>query len=373
MFHSTIQVLWYMNCFILGFLLTALPRFTATRHATRAEITGFVLIFLGIGIFSAQFNWIAAESLFLALLVLLIRFVIVRIKTRAKTASSSGKAPQELVWVPFGIFQGILGTLLHILGQAGTLPKWAITVGKPMMDQGFLLSIVIGVGGFLIPRLMGTYEPSTADVSCDKPVTHHSSSNKTKLGLYAFLACALFLSFWFEGMGWFSLGYGLRAAVVTIAFFQSRALPRFGKVHELYVKMAYVSVWMTAAGFWGAAFFPDYHKEMLHITFIGGFSLMTFSVGTMVVLTHAGAMDVLRRPLWILWVVTAGLTFAFVERSLTAFNSEQYFKILGYAAGGWLAVAVLWFVFVLRYLIIIPEVDEFETMHQQAKNRMKSS
>jgi len=37
-FHSSIQILSYMNCFIIGFLLTALPRFTGAKHATKNEL-----------------------------------------------------------------------------------------------------------------------------------------------------------------------------------------------------------------------------------------------------------------------------------------------------------------------------------------------
>jgi hypothetical protein len=139
----------------------------------------------------------------------------------------------------------------------------------------------------------------------------------------------------------------------------------------LYVRMAYTAVWLCAAGYWGAAFFPDLRKEMLHVTFIGGFSLMIFAVATMVILTHAGAIDILKKPLWILWTVGAALAISLAERFLAVLFADHYFKLLGYSAAWWVAVAVLWLLFMLRYIITVPQVDEFEKMHQVAKNRLK--
>ncbi|MBL8013231.1 MAG: NnrS family protein [Candidatus Omnitrophica bacterium] len=372
MFHSTVQVLVYMNCFIAGFLLTALPRFTQTPHASRGELVGFLLIMGAILFCAFHAWWIIADALFAVWLMWLVVYVLKRIKNRPPASSGSGRPPIELVWIPFGVVNGFTGTVLHIVGQLGG-PHWALSVGKPLMDQGFLLSVVIGVGGFLIPRLMGTYAPQAVDR--DKPTNADPATSSASLptpALHMAYAAALFVSFWMEGLGAPSLGYGLRAAVVTAAFAASRALPRLPKVNELYVKMAYTSVWLTAAGYWGAALLPDFQKEMLHITFIGGFSLMTFSVASMVILTHAGAIELLRKPLWVLWTVAAGLTIALAERFLAVIFADQYFRWLGYSSACWMLAAIIWLLFMAKYFMTVPPTDEFGRMHQASKTRMKS-
>ncbi len=109
---------------------------------------------------------------------------------------------------------------------------------------------------------------------------------------------------------------------------------------------------------------------MLHFVFIGGFSLMTFAVGTMVVMSHTGQAQALRRPLWVLNVVAAGIAGATAMRVLADLWPMGYFPSLGMAASLWLIAAVSWLVFITpRVLRKVPE-DTFERLHQQAKQQL---
>jgi hypothetical protein len=147
------------------------------------------------------------------------------------------------------------------------LPVWALKVGKPMMDQGFLTCLVAGIGGFLIPRLMGTYEQG------------QNENPKGKLQYYLLCAGIFFVSFFVEGFWNPAIGYGLRAAAVTAAFLKSNILWKLPQDKGLYVWMALLSVWMVVIGFWGASLFNDYKTLMLHFTFIGGFFSHDFCCG----------------------------------------------------------------------------------------------
>lgn len=49
-------------------------------------------------------------------------------------------------------------------------------------------------------------------------------------------------------------------------------------------------------GSWAAFIFSSYRVAMLHLVFLGGYSLMTFTVATMVITSHAGKSEQLRRP-----------------------------------------------------------------------------
>ena len=263
-----------------------------------------------------------------------------------------------------------MGTSLWMLGQLRIFPLWALGVGKPMMDQGFLLCVVIGIGGFLIPRLMGTYQSDDHEAAC---------TTESKLGLavknrsiMAHFLCAviLFASFWLEGLEFSALAYGLRAAVITYQFAGAGVLKFLLQPCDFYVRLAWISVWLTAVGYWGAALFIDYQKMMLHITFIGGFSLMTFAIATMVVFSHAGEAQRLKRPLGILWVVAIGLTISFLERAMVAFFPDKYFHVLGGAATFWLIAAVSWLIFIFPSLLKVPQEDEFAKMHQQVEQHV---
>ena len=150
-YHAWLQVGSYMSCFIVGFLLTALPRFSATAPASSVEL----LIALGlvgthaIALWTTQ--WLVAETCFAGLTV----FVAIFAGRRFAKKTATVGPPTEFAWIPTALALGLLGTALVMFGQIGRVPRWLIGVGMPMAQQGFLLGIVLGVGGFMAPRLMG--------------------------------------------------------------------------------------------------------------------------------------------------------------------------------------------------------------------------
>src|ERR1035441_7972006 len=73
-FHASIQVQGFLTCFVVGFLMTALPRFLGSEPARRSEVAcavGTVLLFVA---FSFAQKLIAAQAAFLALLAFTILF-----------------------------------------------------------------------------------------------------------------------------------------------------------------------------------------------------------------------------------------------------------------------------------------------------------
>jgi hypothetical protein len=78
----------------------------------------------------------------------------------------------------------------------------------------------------------------------------------------------------------------------------------------------------------------------------------------------------LHRPLWIFGIVAAGLSLALIKRTVAALFPEAYFKLLGWAAVFWISTAVIWLCFILPFLFIVPTLDEFGRMHEEAKKRL---
>ncbi len=354
-FHSSVQMMLYMNCFIVGFLMTAFPRFTQTAPAREGEVVAMLFLFTGMGIFLSLGQWVMAEVVLIAWYGLLMFFILNRVLNKPKS-SFAPQPPMELFWLPVAIVHGLLGTMILILGQMKILPLWALKVGKPMMDQGFLICLVMGIGGFLIPRLMGTYQ--TAAIH--------------RKNLYVLGAIIFFMSFLVEGLGYPAAGYGLRAAIVTAVFLTSNVLNKFPKSGTFYVTLTWVSVWMVALGFWGACFFNTYQVLMLHISFLGGFSLMTFAIATMVIMSHAGQAEKLNKGTWIVPAVATGVFLALAGRLLVAVYPDFYFQLLGIAASLWIVGAVVWLMYMAPFLKYIPQADEFGRMHDQAKAKLKN-
>jgi uncharacterized protein involved in response to NO len=356
----------YMVSFVIGFLITSMPRFASAPHATQGEVLGFLSLILGIWAFSSFQQWVFSELCFIGLLILLAFFAARRFMKRR----SINSPPLEFVWIPIAILHGIFGTGILISAQLKLIPDRLLGISKLMIDQGFLLCIVMGVGGFLAPRLMGLFKPMGSPE--EVPPSQLLQIRRIRIRIHLSLGILFFLSFWIEGLLHKTVGFGLRTIVVTLVLFLNRAWPRPPRARDLYVWLLWISMWMVVSGHWAVILFPRYRVEMLHIVFIGGFSLMTFAVGTMVVMGHAGESEKLRGPLWILWIVLAGLVFALGFRVAAAFFPVKYFKFLGIASVFWLFAAGSWFIFILRKLLIIPDVGEFERFHEAAKKRIQN-
>ncbi len=351
-FHSLVMTLGYMPCFITGFLLTAMPRFSGTISARPGELFYFLLTIVGVVFFLFRQEWILAEAFYLGWLLGLIRFALTRLKLRAQQKSSPSSAPKEMIWIPIAVLHGLIGTILFILVQLKLCPSSFIHMSKPLLEQGFLLSIVIGIGGFLIPRLMGT------DAKRECVISFHLCAG-----------VLLFLSFCLEGFQLETMAYALRAFIVGMVFTRAGIFPRPPQTKDFYVKLVWISAWMILCGFGLVALFPIYRAVFLHIVFIGGWSLMTFAVGTMVVMTHSGEIERLRKQCKVLWLIAFIILLALLKRIGVIFFPDDYFRFLSFAAVLWITAAFIWIMFIFRPLIKFPETDKFQEMHEEAKRR----
>lgn len=368
-FHSSIQGIVFVNCFIAGFLMTFFPRFSGAPYATRFEVFGVTFLLLATAVLLKVQQWIMAEILYVFWQALLIYFVMRRVRQN-KPKDPSKSPPDALLWIPVALLHGIIGTGVMIAGQLDILPAWAILTGKPMMEQGFVLCIVIGVGSFLIPRVMRTHnvpEPPGASHTCLCKSKWPTLKTANLVKLHLFNAGIMFISFYIEGAGNSPLAYALRAWAATSEYAVSGTL-RWPKNTDFYVKLIYVSAWMVVAGLWLAAVFNDYRIAMLHVTFIGGFSLMVFAVGAMVIMSHAGQIGRLKAPSWPLIIILVAVVFTVMHRLMVVVYPDAYFQLLAVASLLWVLAGLSWLAFILPPIFHVPVDDEFAKMHQQDKN-----
>lgn len=360
--HASIQSQAYMLCFIAGFLMTAMPRMSGARPASLIETGGMVLgLVLMLGFLYAG-QWAAAEGTYAALLLWVLRFAAVRRPARAADRPPVSP-PAEFLWVPCALLMGLAGTGLLAAARANALPAALMTTGKLLVQQGFLLGIVLGVGGFLGPRLMGTFQV----VKHDEAAPHRARQKKlTALAGAAFL----FLSFWIEGAGWIRAGGGLRALVTLAVLIQTRSLVFRPVSTDPFVRYLWLSFWLVAAGTLLPAFFSAYRLPLMHLTFLGGYSLMTFAVATMVILSHAGQASLLKKPWLPLEFTAAGILAAMAVRVASVFFPAAYFPLLALASGLWVVSALSWLAAVFPYLFRGAEAAELERLHEEAKQRI---
>lgn len=363
-YHAWLQVGAYMSCFIFGFLLTALPRFASAPPASSAEL-GIALGLLGVHAVGLWLrHWIVAELAFAGQMIFLVFFAGRRFAERSRSVGP----PPEFVWIGIAVVHGLLGSLLLILAQAGVLPAALIGVAKPMVQQGFVLGIVLGVAGFMAPRLMGRH---TLLVRPQGVSDHHTQVIRARRTLMHLAAGALFFaSFWLEGFGWVSQAYMLRAAVATAELLWTTQFLRPPNLKVLYLMLLWISLWLLVCGLWGAALVPGRRVVMLHLVFLGSLSLMTFAIATMVTFSHAGQAERLQRANWPLAVVALGILAALVSRFIAEWHPEQFFRWLGFASIFWLAAAATWLAYLLPCMLRPPAPGSFEGVHEEAKQRL---
>jgi len=363
LFHASVQMGAYMACFIVGFLFTALPRFSSTAIATNGELLVVSALLVAELVCLSVGWWIAAQACVAGL-----QFVVAWFAGRRFIARRSVVGPPiEFVWIPIGVALGLVGSAALACGQRGLVPGWVTAAGRVMAQQGFVLSIVIGVSGFMAPRLLG--HARSVDITLS-PAQASRRRARRLLG-HATAATAFSASFFLEGFGLAGPAYLMRAAVVTVLLAWATQWYRRPAASDFYLQLLRWSLWMMVLGLWTAGLWPRYRIAMLHLMFVGSLSLMTFAVGTMVVLSHTGGATVLRRPLWVLRIVAWGLGTATVARVLADLRPVFYFRLLGLASSAWLIAAVSWLLFILpRVLRPIPE-GAFESLHEAAKQRLR--
>lgn len=363
-FHAFLQVSSYMFCFIAGFLLTAVPRFASAAPASNGELLAILVLLAAQSAAATLGAWVMAESCFAGLLIVLIVFAARRFGTK----HSSAGPPTEFVWIPMALLHGLIGTTLLILGQLGWLPPVALAIGRPMAQQGFLLGIVVGVGGFMAPRLMGRAARLVAPAGVDAIAAARIRARRVLL--HGLAGVVLLASFMVEGFGSIRFAYTIRAVMVTAELAWTSQFYLRPATADRYVQLVWVSLWMIVIGLWGIAIAPRYRVAMLHVVLIGGTSLIAFAVGTMVVLSHTGEGMRLKRPLWVLRVVGIGLTGALMARVSAEFVPSRFFALLGAASVCWMAAAGSWLWFTLPRVMRSTDPGEFDRLHEEAKRRI---
>src|SRR5215471_4716513 len=147
--HAFVQTDGFLYAFIIGFLLTAIPRFTGTEPpALHVQYTLAALVAACALAFEFQF-FIVGQTGFLIAHAMLIALAARRFMRRQLDP------PDTFVLAGLGIICGAIGGLINAaVAWNAIAPSWD-TLGKRMLTEGMVLLLVLGIGGFLGPRLLG--------------------------------------------------------------------------------------------------------------------------------------------------------------------------------------------------------------------------
>lgn len=335
-FHSMTQVQGFLTCYALGFLLTFVPR----RTATEPPSAGLMVLLLICPVVTSAFAyfelWAISQLSWMVLLVTMIGFIL----ARAFSKAGARRVPPSFVWIPISLVLALVATV--VTGGAAYLGEqwmWLHDVARGAILQGLFTGLVLGVGGLFLPMV----------THAEPPPQLTDAQRRVQQAAHALGALAYVGSFWAEGVGLLSTAYAIRAFVAFAVLGLGARQFRLPKEKGLIRWLAWIAAWCLPAGFAVVAVLPGYKQIGLHVVFIGCFALLTFCVSTHVVLSHAGQYMPLRQSPWQLWAMALLLAIALGLRAMVALDQERFYLWVGLATvpfllalGAWLQLNAPW-------------------------------
>jgi uncharacterized protein involved in response to NO len=235
------------------------------------------------------------------------------------------------VLIPFALAAGAIGASLLIASAFGGAP-WTLATGRALVEEGVLVPLVMALAPMLTPIILdGEAAPQTAGPRL-----------QVVLG-------AVFLASFAIDARW---GGGLRGLCAAIEIVGVAGIVRRPRAAGLHRRLYQLAMLLVPLGLITAALVPPFRIPLLHLSFIGGFSLLVFAVGAHVTFMHTGHEALAERRPWPIAVVGA-LTVAAMLARATAERlwSAHYFGALATAASLWLIAAVIWAAYLAPMLL----------------------
>jgi len=342
--HSRIMIQGFLSSFVIGFLGTALPRLLdVDKLHLRTTLFFAVLILTGVTL--QLLHWTSWGDLWHALVVFLfIGTLLLRARKRKDLP------PPGFILVAMGLISGASGSLLLCLdAMISGFPLFFFHLARLLAWQGFFLFPVLGVGAFLLPRFF-RLENQHSFPEMIMP----STAWKKKAYFAATCGVLIVISFVIEAMGYISIGNGLRSVVALVYLLREIPVHKAGKVPGSLATALKVSLLSIPLGYLLIALFPSHPITWLHVVFIAGFGLITFTVASRVIFGHSGMSSYFAKRI----VSVEGLIVLFILALVFRIVADYYFK---WRLEFYVLSAALWALGVLLWSIrILPSVNRIE-------------
>src|SRR3954469_2220717 len=147
--HALVQIYGFLYSFIAGFLLTAVPPFTGTELPSRAAQYTLAAA-LTVAIVASELRiFDVGTAAFLIAHVMLLGLVALRFARRKQDP------PPTFVLIGLGLAAGAAGAIITTGVAWDLIPASLDVLGRRLLTEGMVMLLVLGVGGFLGPRLLG--------------------------------------------------------------------------------------------------------------------------------------------------------------------------------------------------------------------------
>ncbi len=349
--HALVQSEGFLYAFIAGFLLTAIPRFTGTPPPSRLVqyVLAAILVLCTVA-FEFQY-FTLGQTGFIAAHAMLMTLAVRRFRRR------QFDPPDTFPLAGLGMISGALGALINAALVWNIITPFWDVLGKRLLTEGMVLLLVLGVGGFLGPRLLGF---NTTPL----PLGEGGAKRRVRAprAVLFYKACGLAVLFSLiaeYGFGLSAMAF-LRAIVVTAVILSTVQPWRLPAVRSTLAWCVWTAHWLVILSVWLVAIFARYRVDFLHILFIGGFTLLILAVGTRVTLSHGGHGLARERGSWPLRIGIATGLIAMLARVGAPFSGFTYFEHLALAALLWISGILFWGFHLSRLIHVDRELPHTE-------------
>ena len=332
--HIRLMIEGLMGSFIIGFLGTAGPRLLDASPLIVAETCALLALQIVSAFLHLAQRQTAGDIVFLTVLLLFIGMMAKRAGAR------NDLPPPQFVLVVFGLLNAIAGIFLITAAKSFANGSFAKQLGSLMLNEGFVLFPILGVGAFFFPKLLGGAKPEPSDLRI-------ATTLWIKRAVIAALtALVIWSSFVLEALGWIRAAALVRG-LTTLTYFvtQGHLLEKPSPATAGFLAQCFrLGALLLVAGLFFPVILPGYRVASLHLTFIGGFSVILFTVSTRVIIGHAGQSHLFRKRLRFLVAALTLLVIAMIARVGADFMPPARNSHLVYAALIWLLAVTVWFV-----------------------------
>ena len=328
--HSRVMAFGFFGGFVMGFILTSLPRLLGTHCLRSWELIVLVFLYSSVSLAHLIGATFWGECLTLAWIVVAVALMVPRFLNRQDLP------PPGFVLVVLGAFCAAIGSFISILEVGYELDSRWLVLRQLLEFQGFLLLPVTGVAGFILPRILGLAERYSF------PESRVPTQEWLLHMLLAFAVGLVVLgSFWWEIEGAFRLAYSVRF-VIVVGYLTWLVPWHCALVKGTFSWALRFGLGCFVGGILLIACFPEWRVPFMHLSLGIGLVLISLVVASRVVLGHREQLDRMSgKQRWFVWVV-ALIFVGVTSRMIGDFIPKILISHYNYGALFWGLGVLLW-------------------------------
>lgn len=329
--HGRMMIEGFMMAFVMGFLGTAFPRLTGAAPLSKTEFWILISLLLAVTGVHIGMKPLLGDCLFLALLVAFCAVLGRRVLQRSELP------PPSFILVGAGFASAISGTSLLIASQWSPLAMKVAFLGNSLLYQAFILCLLLGVGGFLLPRFLGLHTPA------DEAQEETPEVWRRRAFLAGITAGLILITFSVEAWSGNLRHWGMLRALIATAYLMSQVPLYSGKIPSATVAQSLrLGFVLLIVGLFLPAIWPGQRVGALHLVFVGGYTIITVCVATRVILGHSGQGALVQHRIPFLTGTVVLLLLGGTLRVWGDFVPAWRPSMLNLASYAWMLAAALW-------------------------------